>query len=44
MLKFSYKKEPNKTELNVHFESDKIISVLFGSTTLFEIIKNMLNI
>ncbi|HFU7059041.1 TPA: hypothetical protein ACGN81_006233 [Bacillus cereus] len=43
MIKFSYKKENNKTEIQIICKNEMIISTLFGSSTLIELIKYFLS-
>lgn len=40
MIKFSYKRENNKTEVDVIIKSETIISVLFSSSTLIQLLKH----
>ncbi|WP_257144802.1 hypothetical protein [Bacillus cereus] len=42
MIKFSYKQENNKTEVEIFIKSETIISALFGSSTLIQLIQNFL--
>ncbi|WIG44613.1 hypothetical protein [Bacillus toyonensis] len=44
MFKFSYKKDSDTTEMSFHVNFEVIISAVFGSTGLFEVIKQLLNI
>lgn len=44
MFKFSYKKDSDTTEMNLHVNFEVLISAVLGSTGLFEAIKQLLNI
>ncbi|MCU5430867.1 hypothetical protein OCA13_25775 [Bacillus cereus] len=40
MIKFSYKREHNKTEVDIIIKSETIISILFSSSTLIQLVKH----
>ncbi|HDR7713662.1 MULTISPECIES: hypothetical protein [Bacillus cereus group] len=42
MFKFFYKKDSDTTEISFHVNFEVIISVVLGSTTTFEFIKQLL--
>ncbi|MDZ4636139.1 hypothetical protein ORM80_15715 [Bacillus cereus] len=44
MFKFFYKKDSKTTEVSLHVNFEVVISAVFGSTGLFEVIKQLLNI
>ncbi|HFT5904339.1 MULTISPECIES: hypothetical protein [Bacillus cereus group] len=44
MFKFFYKKDSDTTEISFHVNFEVVISAVFGSTGLFEVIKRLLNI
>ncbi|MDA2550172.1 hypothetical protein [Bacillus cereus] len=44
MFKFFSKKDSDTTEISFHVNFEVVISAVFGSTGLFEFIKQLLNI
>ncbi|WP_181150782.1 hypothetical protein [Bacillus sp. MYb56] len=42
MFKFIFKKDADKTEVHLHVNFDVIISAVLGSTTMFELIQQLL--
>ncbi|WP_262984136.1 hypothetical protein [Bacillus wiedmannii] len=44
MFKFFYKTDLDTTEISFHVNFEVVISAVFGSTGLFEFIKQLLNI
>ncbi len=42
MIKFLYKKDSEKTEISFHANFEVFISAVFGSTGLFEVIRQVL--
>ena len=44
MIKLFYKKDSDTTEISFQVNFEVIISAVFGSTGLFEVIKQLLNI
>ncbi|WP_242301654.1 hypothetical protein [Bacillus cereus group sp. BfR-BA-01423] len=42
MFKFSYKKDSDTTEMNLHVNFEVLISAVLGSGTTFEVVKYLL--